>query len=118
MPGSGELQLDTSKWSGEGVFTAQLIEHLRRLDTIAFLRVEDAPASRSEADYNFISNEVFVGFATREREERVLVRLGGPDPVDAESLERARGRRHLGQRARMDHLVGQPRRQRRAAAGV
>ncbi len=71
MPGSGEPQLDTSKWSGEGAFTAQLIEQLRRLETIAFLRVEDAPASRSEADYNFISNEVFVGFATREREERV-----------------------------------------------
>ena len=29
------------------------------------VRVEDAPASRSEADYNFISNEIFVGFDDR-----------------------------------------------------
>ena len=71
MPGSGEPNVDTSKWSGEGAFTEQLIDHLGRLETIAFLRVEDAPASRSEADYNFISNEVFVGFATRVHEERV-----------------------------------------------
>ena len=71
MPGSDDPKLDTSKWSGEGAFTERLIEHLSRLETIAFLRVEDAPASRSEADYNFISNEVFVGFATRVHEEPV-----------------------------------------------
>ena len=35
-----------------------------------FVSVEDAPASRSEADYNFISNEIFVRFATTTREER------------------------------------------------
>ncbi len=35
------------------------------------MRVEDAPASRSEADYNFISNEVFVAFTTRVRHERI-----------------------------------------------
>jgi hypothetical protein len=33
--------------------------------------VENAPASRSEADYNFISNEIFVAFATETRKERV-----------------------------------------------
>ena len=37
---------------------------------IALLRVEDAPSTRSDADYNFISNEVFVEFATTERQER------------------------------------------------
>jgi hypothetical protein len=63
-------ELDTSKWSGEGTFTQLLIDRLRELDGVAFVRVEDAPATRSEADYNFISNEVFVGFATRDREER------------------------------------------------
>ena len=63
-------EVDTSKWSGEGTFTQLLIERLREFDAIAFVRVEDAPATRSEADYNFISNEVFVGFSTREREER------------------------------------------------
>jgi hypothetical protein len=66
-----DMQTDTSKWSGEGGFTQVLIDHLKTIDQVAFLRVEDAPASRSEADYNFISNEIFVGFATHLREERV-----------------------------------------------
>ena len=47
------MELDTSKWSGEGTFTQLLIERLREVDAVAFVRVEDAPASRSEADYNF-----------------------------------------------------------------
>ena len=65
------MNLDTSKWSGEGLFTQLLAERLRGLDEIALVRVEDAPASRSEADYNFISNEVFVVFATETRREKV-----------------------------------------------
>jgi hypothetical protein len=65
------MEVDTSKWSGEGAFTGLLIERLRMMDAIALLRVEDAPASRSEADYNFISNELFVAFATRIRHEAV-----------------------------------------------
>ena len=64
------MELDTSKWSGEGAFTQVLIERLQQLDAVAFVRVEDAPASRAEADYNFISNEVYVQFATTAREER------------------------------------------------
>jgi hypothetical protein len=63
--------VDISKWSGEGTFTQTLLDWLQRLDGVELVRVEDAPASRSEADYNFISNEIFVGFATRSREERV-----------------------------------------------
>jgi hypothetical protein len=63
-------EVDTSKWSGEGAFTQLLLERLRQLDAVAFVRVEDAPATRSEADYNFMSNEVFVAFATRNRTER------------------------------------------------
>ena len=70
MAGKDDLKLDASKWSGEGTFTQLLIDHLRRFEAIAFLRVEDAPATRSDADYNFISNEVFIVFATRERRER------------------------------------------------
>ena|SRR3990172_6343915 len=65
------MELDTSKWSGEGSFTELLIERLRTLDAIALVRVEDAPASRSEADYNFISNELFVVFTTKVRHERI-----------------------------------------------
>jgi hypothetical protein len=67
------VDVDISKWSGEGAFTQQLIDELKHLDGLTLVRVEDAPASRSEADYNFISNEIFVVFdtiATRERFRR------------------------------------------------
>src|SRR5262245_37847994 len=64
------MDVDTSKWSGEGEFTQMLLEHLRRLPGVAGIRVEDAPATRSEADYNFISNELYVDFASEAREER------------------------------------------------
>ena len=63
------MEVDTSKWSGEGAFTQILIDRLGEIAGIAGLRVEDAPASRSEADYNFVSNEIFVVFATIERQE-------------------------------------------------
>jgi hypothetical protein len=66
------MTLDSSGWSGEGSFTQVLIDCLSQIETVDFVRVEDAPASRSEADYNFISNEVFVRFSTRDREERIM----------------------------------------------
>ena len=65
------MSVDRSNWSGEGTFTHVLIDQLQKLDAIALLRVEDAPASRSEADYNFISNEIFVAFTTASRTERL-----------------------------------------------
>jgi hypothetical protein len=65
------MQIDTSKWSGEGEFTQKLVDRLQHIDGVAFLRVEDAPASRTEADYNFISNEIYIGFAVATRTERV-----------------------------------------------
>jgi hypothetical protein len=65
------LEVDTNAWSGEGTFTQLIIDRLRDVDGVRFVRVEDAPATRSDADYNFISNEIYVGFATRDRTERV-----------------------------------------------
>ena len=65
------MNVDTSKWSGEGAFTQLVVDELQKFDQVASLRVEDAPASRSEADYNFISNEIYVTFETRRRTERV-----------------------------------------------
>ena len=65
------MNVDTSNWSGEGTFTQQLIDQLRQLDAVALVRVEDAPASRSEADYNFVSNEIYVAFTTASRTERI-----------------------------------------------
>lgn len=66
------MELDTSTWSGEGAFTQLLIDRLREIDSVVFVRVEDAPASRSEGDYNFISNECFIGFREDVRRERVI----------------------------------------------
>lgn len=63
------FELDTASWSGEGTFTQLLLERLQSVDAVRSVRVEDAPATRSDADYNFISNELFIEFATTEREE-------------------------------------------------
>jgi hypothetical protein len=65
------FELETSAWSGEGTFTQVLIDCLRELPGVGLVRVEDAPATRSEADYNFISNELFVDFDTIERREPI-----------------------------------------------
>jgi len=65
------FELETSAWSGEGAFTQFLIDRLREVAGVRFVRVEDAPATRSDADYNFISNELYVGFETTERQERI-----------------------------------------------
>ena len=59
------MTVETSAWSGEGEFTALLVEALRGIAGIAFVRVEDAPASRTESGYNFLSNEVYVRFEVR-----------------------------------------------------
>jgi hypothetical protein len=69
------MQIDASGWSGEGTFTAELLEAIKTLDAIDSVRVEDAPSSRAGAGYAFISNEVFVRFRTREA-ERAVRRFG------------------------------------------
>jgi hypothetical protein len=62
--------VDQAGWSGEGDFTQKLIDRLGAVEKVAGVKVENAPATRSDADYNFIANEIFVTFATSEREER------------------------------------------------
>ncbi len=64
-------EVETSKWSGEGTFTQVLVDCLKQVDGVSAVRVEDAPASRSEADYNFMSNEIFIVFATATRDEPI-----------------------------------------------
>jgi hypothetical protein len=39
-----------------------LVEQLKLFPSIDFIRVEDAPASHTDSNYNFISNEVYVRF--------------------------------------------------------
>lgn len=69
------MDVDVSRWSGEGTLTQTLIDALRQFEEIQCIRVEDAPASRAETGYAFISNEVYIGFRTRQRTEAVR-RLG------------------------------------------
>ena len=64
------VHLDHTQWSGEGDFTQTLIDWLLQRDTITFLRVEDSTSTRSDVEYNLISNEIFLKFRTRERRER------------------------------------------------
>ena len=64
------MEVNTSGWSGEGTFTQVLLDCLKQLDGVSFVRVEDAPATRSEADYQFMSNEIYVSFGVQNREER------------------------------------------------
>jgi hypothetical protein len=77
------MRVDSDGWSGEGDFTQVVVDRLRAIDEVASIKVEDAPATRSEADYNFIANEIFVTFATRVEHEPIK-RLGiipGTRPV-------------------------------------
>ena len=64
------MQVETSGWSGDGAFAARLVEFLKARPEVAFVRVEDAPASRAETGYNFLSTEIFVGFTDEERTVR------------------------------------------------
>ena len=61
------MELDTTAWSGDGDFTARLIEVIGELPQIALLKVEDAPATRADSAFSFISNELFVRFASAAR---------------------------------------------------
>ncbi|MDE0828249.1 MAG: hypothetical protein OSB03_03505 [Vicinamibacterales bacterium] len=67
------MELDTTNWSGEGAFTQALLDVLGTVEQVALLRVEDATSSRSDVEFNFISNELFVQFGTRERRVRAKI---------------------------------------------
>lgn len=77
------MRVDNDKWTGEGTFTAVLVDALRGIDAIEFLRVEDAPASRAEPGYAFISNEIYVKFRSETRRQPRR-RLGIPWPASVE----------------------------------
>ena len=79
------MEVDTSRWSGDGAFTLTLIDVVRSLPGVESLRVEDAPSSRAESGYNLISNELFVAFFARERTKGrrwgILPRRARPEKV-------------------------------------
>ena len=65
------MQFDDREWTGEGTFTPVMLEVLKGIEAIAFLKVEDAPASRVDAGYALIANEIYVTFHTQTRREPV-----------------------------------------------
>ena len=79
----GPMQVESSGWGREGTFTAVLLEALKTIESVEFIRVEDAPASRTEPGYAFISNEIYVKFKTGSRTE-TRRRLGLPWPTTVE----------------------------------
>jgi hypothetical protein len=101
-----DVQVDAANWSGEGLFTQLLVERLQRIAGVSFVRVEDAPATRAEADYNFISNEIFVSFASTVRSERVI--RWGFIPGSRTVLERAMSLERLESALAQIPEVGQP----------
>lgn len=64
------MVLDETRWSGEGTFTAALLDFLKTVPEIEFVRVEDAPASRTDVNYSFMANEVYVRFHRPSWRER------------------------------------------------
>jgi hypothetical protein len=64
------MEIDTTRWSGDGSFTQMLVDALRDIPEVRALRVEDAPATRADSGYNFIANELFVTFGAGVSRER------------------------------------------------
>lgn len=97
------MELDASGWSGDGVFTQLLVDALRAVELVRFVKVEDAPASRSEGTFSFISNEVFVAFEPARRLRMSITSLssvleslpgiGAPDYADDGMLQYLRTER-------------------------
>lgn len=97
------MELDASGWSGDGVFTQLLVDALGAVDHVRFVKVEDAPASRSESSFSFISNEVFVVFEPARRPRMSITSLssvleslpgiGAPDYADEGMLQYLRTER-------------------------
>lgn len=81
------VEIDREQWSGEGDFTEQLLAWLGDQPDIVFVRVENASLTRTDVEYNFISNEIYVRFRTDERQEQR--RFLGIIPVRRMVLEKA-----------------------------
>jgi hypothetical protein len=100
------VKVDTAGWSGEGTFTATLLEQLKMLPSIEFIRVEDAPASHTEANYSFISNEVYVRFGMQRVSEPA--RLLGVLPVRRAVWKQMMTLEDLERQLAATELVGPP----------
>ena len=98
-----KMELDATGWSGDGAFTQLLVDALKGHPSIRFIKIEDAPASRADASFSFISNEVFIAFAP-ERSTRMTIAtlssvlenlpgIGAPDYEDEGMIQYLRTER-------------------------
>jgi hypothetical protein len=97
------MELDASGWSGDGAFTQLLVDALKAVEQVRFVKVEDAPATRSEATFSFVSNEVYVAFEPARRPRMSIASLssvleslpgvGAPDYADDGMLQYLRAER-------------------------
>jgi len=106
MTGNPPVDIDRSQWSGEGDFTQTLVDWFTGFSEIAFVRVEDASSTRSDVDYNFISNEIYLRFETRERVERR--RVWGIVPVSRIVSEKVMTLEGLEARLAAEPSIGPP----------
>lgn len=103
---SAPIRIDRDQWSGEGDFTEQLLSWLSEQSSIVLLRVEDAPSTRTDVEYNFISNEIYVEFKVREfyQSQRLL----GVIPFRRKSLEKTMTLEKLNMALSADSELGEP----------
>ena len=100
------IEIDRDQWSGEGGFTEQLLLWLSEQPAVISLRVEDAPSTRTDVEYNFISNEIYVEFEVREiyQSRRVL----GVIPFRQKSLEKTMSLEKLNRVLSDESELGEP----------
>ena len=103
---SAPMRIDRDQWSGEGDFTEQLLSWLSEQPGVISLRVEDAPSTRTDVEYNFISNEIYVEFKVREfyQSQRLL----GVIPFRRKSLEKTMTLEKLNMALSADSELGEP----------
>ena len=103
---SASTMIDRDRWSGEGDFTEQLLSWLSEQSDVISLRVEDAPSTRTDVEYNFISNEIYVEFKVREfyQSQRLL----GVIPFRRKSLEKTMSLEKLNRVLSEESELGEP----------
>ena len=103
---SASTMIDRDRWSGEGDFTEQLLSWLSEQSDVISLRVEDAPSTRTDVEYNFISNEIYVEFKVRKfyQSRRVL----GVIPFRRKTVEKTMSLEKLNRVLSEESDLGEP----------
>ena len=103
---SSSITIDRDRWSGEGDFTERILSWLSEQPGVISLRVEDAPSARTDVEYNFISNEIYVEFKVRKfyQSRRVL----GVIPFRRKTVEKTMSLEKLNRVLSEESDLGEP----------